>query len=194
MAPVPLLKIGDETPTSASEPLIDEIASCLREWHSTNLHELLLSRRYSKLDKLAHLITTLNFSRQQFLHNVLTTWEYNRLREKTVWDLVRVNKLCGGEVIVRDPAERGRVLTGDDSVVEITRQQAVMSLLDEPPVPTVELTALHHLLVDVKGFAGASTETTSLVIFLAHKPLGGVLSPLSEAISSICRLVVKWAT
>jgi dedicator of cytokinesis protein 3 len=44
-APVPMLKIGDETPTSASEPLIDEIASCLREWHSTNLHELLLSRQ-----------------------------------------------------------------------------------------------------------------------------------------------------
>src|SRR5205814_9947208 len=38
-APVPMLKIGDETPTSASEPLVDEIASCLREWHSTNLHE-----------------------------------------------------------------------------------------------------------------------------------------------------------
>ena len=44
-APVPMLKIGDETPTSASEPLVDEIASCLREWHSTNLHELLLSRQ-----------------------------------------------------------------------------------------------------------------------------------------------------
>src|SRR5450432_1425638 len=33
-APVPMLKIGDETPTSVSEPLVDEIASCLREWHS----------------------------------------------------------------------------------------------------------------------------------------------------------------
>ncbi len=180
-APVPMLKIGDETPTSASEPLIDEIASCLREWHSTNLHELLLTRQYGKLDQLAQLVTTLNFSRQQFLHNVLTAWEYSALREKTVWDLVRVNKLCGGEVIVRDPAERGRVLTGDDSVVEITRQQAVMSLLDEPPVPTVELTALHHLLVDVKGFAGASTDATTLVIYLAHKPIGGRLTPLSES-------------
>ena len=181
MAPVPLLKIGDETPTSAAEPLIDEIASCLREWHSKNLHELLLSRQYGKLDKLAQLITTLNFSRQQFLHNVLTTWEYSRLREKTVWDLVRVNKLCGGEVIVRDPAERGRVLTADDSVVEVTKQQAIMSLLEEPPVQTVEPTALHHLLVDVKGFAGASTETTTLVLYLAHKPIGGQLAPLSES-------------
>ncbi|KAK3387312.1 hypothetical protein B0H63DRAFT_541581 [Podospora didyma] len=180
-APVPMLKIGDETPTSASEPLIDEIASCLREWHSTNLHELLLSRQYAKLDTLSQLIMTLNFSRQQFLHDVLTTWEFKNLREKTAWDLVRVNKLCGGEVIVRDPHERGRVLTGDDSVVEITRLQSIMSLLDEPPTQHVELTALHHLMVDIKGFNGASTENTTLVISLATKLAGGPLTPLSES-------------
>ncbi|KAK4656261.1 Deoxycytidine kinase 1 [Podospora pseudocomata] len=180
-APVPMLKIGDETPTSASEPLIDEIASCLREWHSTNLHELLLTRQYAKLDNLSQLIVTLNFSRQQFLHDVLTTWEYENLREKTVWDLVRVNKLCGGEVIVRDPHARGRVLTGDDSVVEITRLQSIMSLLDETPTPQIELTALHHLLVDIKGLAGASTEATTLVLYLATKTGGGKLTTISES-------------
>ncbi|PKS11782.1 hypothetical protein jhhlp_001075 [Lomentospora prolificans] len=180
-APVPMLKIGDETPTSAHEPLIDEIASCLREWHSTNLHELLLTRQYSKLDKLSHLINSLYFARQQFLHNVLTAHEYERLREKTVWDLVNVNKLCGGEVIVRDPTQRGRVLTGDDSVVEITKLQTMMSLLDEPPQPIVELTALHHLMVDVKGFAGASADETTLELYLVGKPLGGAAATLSEA-------------
>lgn len=179
-APVPMLKIGDETPTSAAEPLIDEIASCLREWHSTNLHGLLLSRQYGRLDKLSQLITTLNFSRQQFLHNVLTAHEYDKLREKTVWDLVGVNKLCGGEVIVRDPTERGRVLTGDDSVVDVTKLQSIMSVLDEPPQPTTEPTALHHLLVDVKGFAGASAEETSLVVYLVAKPVGGHATALSE--------------
>ncbi|CAK7206849.1 Deoxycytidine kinase 1 [Sporothrix eucalyptigena] len=181
-APVPMLKIGDETPTSAAEPLIDEIASCLREWHSTNLHELLLSRQYHKLDILSQLITSLNLARQQFLHNVLTTWEYRNLREKTVWDLVRVNKLCGGEVIVRDPVQRGRILTGDDSVVEITQLQSIMSMLNEPPQPPVEPTALHHLLVDVKGFAGASTEDTTLVLTLMSR-VGGSLVRLSESYS-----------
>ncbi|CAK7215919.1 Deoxycytidine kinase 1 [Sporothrix bragantina] len=181
-APVPMLKIGDETPTSAAEPLIDEIASCLREWHSTNLHELLLSRQYHKLDILSQLITSLNLARQQFLHNVLTTWEYGNLREKTVWDLVRVNKLCGGEVIVRDPVQRGRILTGDDSVVEITQLQSIMSMLNEPPQPHVEPTALHHLLVDVKGFAGASTEDTTLVLSLVGR-VGGNLIRLSEGYS-----------
>lgn len=180
-APVPMLKIGDETPTSAAEPLIDEIASCLREWHSTNLHGLLLSRHYEKLDTLSKLITSLNLSRQQFLHNVLTTWEYENLREKTVWDLVRVNKLCGGEVIVRDPSARGRVMTGDDSVVEITQLQSVMSLLDEPPTTAPELTSLHHLMVDIKCFAGASTESTTLVLYLATKAPGGRVTPLSES-------------
>ncbi|KAH7347229.1 hypothetical protein B0T11DRAFT_140488 [Plectosphaerella cucumerina] len=180
-APVPMLKIGDETPTSAGEPLIDEIASCLREWHSTNLHELLLSRQYGRLDQLSQLITTLNLSRQQFLHNVLTTHEYEKLREKTVWDLVRVNKLCGGEVIVRDPAERGRVLTGDDSVVEITKLQSLMSLLDEPPQPTVELTALHHLLVEVKSFAGASNEDSTLAVHLVARTPGSAAGPLTES-------------
>ncbi|CAM1503997.1 Fc.00g015880.m01.CDS01 [Cosmosporella sp. VM-42] len=182
-APVPMLKIGDETPTSIEEPLIDEIASCLREWHSTNLHELLLSRQYGRLDQLSQRIASLNLNRQQFLYNVLTAHEYDRLREKTVWDLVRVNKLCGGEVIVRDPEARGRVLTGDDSIVKVTKLQSVMSLLDEPPQPLFELSALHHLLVEIKGFAGAGIEETSLVVYLVSKPQHGKPFNLSECFS-----------
>ncbi|KAI0181685.1 hypothetical protein GGR52DRAFT_578001 [Hypoxylon sp. FL1284] len=180
-APVPMLRLGDETPTSTIEPLVDEIASCLREWHSTNFHELLLTRQYAKLDKVSQLIQTLDLSRRQFLHNLLTTREYRALREKTVWDLVRGNKLCGGEVIVRDPNERGRVLTGDDSVVEITKLQSIMSLLDDPPQPHVELSALHHLMVDIRSFAGSSNEPTTLVLYLVSKSVGGTLTTLSES-------------
>ncbi|KAH8677577.1 hypothetical protein BX600DRAFT_408875 [Xylariales sp. PMI_506] len=180
-APVPMLKIGDETPTSTSEPLIDEIASCLREWHSTNIHELLLSRQYSKLEKVSQLINSLDLSRRQFLHNVLTAHEYDDLREKTVWDLLKGNKLCGEEVIVRDPAQRGRVLTGEDSIVDITKLQSVMSLLDEPPQPHVELTALHHLMVDIRSFAATSNDATTLVLYLVSKPVGGFPVALSES-------------
>ncbi|KAI5926029.1 hypothetical protein F4810DRAFT_708111 [Camillea tinctor] len=180
-APVPMLRMGDETPTSSNEPLIDEIASCLREWHSTNFHELLLTRQYHKLDKVSQLIQTLDVARRQFLHNLLTDREYAALREKTVWDLVRGNKSCGGEVIVRDPTQRGRILTGDDSVVEITKLQSIMSLLEEPPLPHVELTALHHLLVDVKSFAGSSNEPTTLDMYLVNKSIGGTLTTLSES-------------
>ncbi|KAN0112194.1 hypothetical protein V8E51_005145 [Hyaloscypha variabilis] len=181
-APVPMLKIGDETPTSASEPLVDEIASCLREWHSTNLHELLLSRQYPLLEKMSALVQSLDLSRRQFLHNVLTTHELGSLREKTVWDLVRGNKVFNGEVIVRDPAERGRVLTGEDSAVEITKLQSMMSLLDERPQPPAnENLTLHHLLIDVKAFVGANTESTTLVFFLASKTPGQAAVALSES-------------
>jgi hypothetical protein len=181
-APVPMLKIGDETPTSAEEPLVDEIASCLREWHSTNLHELLLSRQYPHLEKMSGLVQGLDLSRRQFLHNVLTAHEMQLLREKTVWDLVRGNKLLNGEVIVRDPEERGRVLTGEDSAVEITKLQSMMSLLDERPHPPAnERLSLHHLLIDVKAFVGASTEATTLVFFLASKTPGQTATALSES-------------
>lgn len=181
-APVPMLKIGDETPTSASEPLVDEIASCLREWHSTNLHELLLSRQYPLLEKMSNLVQSLDLARRQFLHNVLTGHELQMLREKTVWDLVKGNKLFNGEVIVRDPAEQGRVLTGDDSAVEITTLQSMMSSLDERPAPPVnERLTLHHLLIDVKAFVGASKEPTTLVFFLASKSPGQSVTVLSES-------------
>ncbi|RDL40169.1 uncharacterized protein BP5553_00148 [Venustampulla echinocandica] len=181
-APVPMLKIGDETPTSASEPLVDEIASCLREWHSTNLHELLLSRQYPLLEKMTSLVQTLDLSRRQFLHNVLTTNELMGLRERTVWDLVNGNKVFNGEVIVRDPAERGRVLTGEDSAVEITKLQSIMSLLEERPSPPAhEKLTLHHLLIDVKAFVGASTESTTLVFALASKSPGQTAVILSES-------------
>ncbi|KAG9246481.1 hypothetical protein BJ878DRAFT_540274 [Calycina marina] len=183
-APVPMLKIGDETPTSDSEPLVDEIASCLREWHSTNLHELLLSRQYPQLEKLNALVASLDLARKQFLQNVLTTWELDALREKTVWDLVRGNKLLNREVIVRDPVQRGRILTGDDSAVEITKLQSMMTLLDERlQPPTHDALSLHHLLLDVKPFVGGSTESTTLVFFLATKTPASPITPISECYS-----------
>ncbi|KAI1426261.1 SH3 domain-containing protein [Xylaria sp. FL1777] len=180
-APVPMLRMGDETPTSINEPLIDEIASCLREWHSTNFHELVLTRQYTKLESVSKLIETIDLARRQLLHNLLTDREAAALREKTVWDLVRGNKLCGGEVIVRDPAQNGKVLIGDDSVIDITRLQSVMSLLEEPPVPHVESMSLHHLMVDVKSFAGSSNEPATLDIYLVAKSVGGSLTTLTEA-------------
>jgi len=179
-APVPMLKIGDETPTSSSEPLVDEIASCLREWHSTNLHELLLSRRYRVLDKLSKLVHQLDLSRRQLLHGVLTNEELQVLREKTVWDLVSGNKMLSNEIIVRDPAQRGRLLTGDDTAIEVSRLQSTMSLLDKPPVVTTDQVNLHHLMVEFKGLASHGRESPSLVISLFSKRSGEPPKPLTE--------------
>jgi dedicator of cytokinesis protein 3 len=165
-APVPMLKIGDETPTYAREPLVDEIGSCLREWHSSNLHEMLLARQYSLLDQISVIVQQLDFSRKQLLHDVLTRHELKTLRSQTVWNLVKGNKLLGREVIVRDPIQHGRILTGNDSSVEITQLQSMMSLLDAPPETPVDTVALHHLMLESKAFIGISKTPTTLVFGL----------------------------
>lgn len=168
-APVPMLKIGDATPSSSSEPLVDEIASCLREWHSKNLHELLLARRYSVLRKVSDLVTRLDLARRQLLHGVLTARELHALREEIVWNLVDGNKMLGSEIIVRDPKQRGRLLTGDDSAVEMTKLQSTMSLLDRPPVFQHDPVNFYHLLVDVKAFANSGRISPVLTFYLCTR-------------------------
>ena len=180
-APVPMLKVGDETPTSLQEPMVDEIASCLREWHSTHLHELLLAQRYRSVGRLWKLVRKLDLSRRRLLHNVLTDHELASLREDIVWDLVAGNKLLASDVIVRDPAQRGRILTSDDSAVTISKLQAMMSLLNERPVQPAELPTLHHLWIDVKALTGLPRATTRLVFYLSLHTQERGLVPVSEA-------------
>jgi dedicator of cytokinesis protein 3 len=183
-APVPMLKIGDETPTSAQEPLVDEIASCLREWHSTKLHELLLARRYSSLDKMSALVQRLDTARRQLLHKVLTAKELEKVRETTVWDLVTGNKMLCGDVIVRSPSQRGRILTCEDSAIEITKLQSMMSLLDGRPIPHVDEHNLHHLFVNLKQVVGDVVQGAAQVsMHLCLKVPGSALRPLSEVYS-----------
>ncbi|EDU48976.1 conserved hypothetical protein [Pyrenophora tritici-repentis Pt-1C-BFP] len=183
-APVPMLKIGDETPTSTQEPLVDEIASCLREWHSTKVHELLLARKYGSLDKMSRLVKRLDTARRQLLHKVLTAKELEAVREATVWDLVAGNKMLCGDVIVRSPSQRGRILTGDDSAIEVTKLQSMMSLLDSRPTPQLDEHNLNHLFVSLKHVMGDVTNGAAQIsMYLCMKPPGAALQPLSEAYS-----------
>lgn len=179
-APVPMLKIGDETPTSLSEPLVDEIASCLREWHSTNLHELLLARQYNVVEEMSNMVSELDFARRQLLHDVLTSREKEALREDIVWKLVRSNKMLGGEVIVRDPKQRGRLLTGDDSAITLAKLQSEMSMLESSPAPQSDATVLHHLLFEVNAVSGRTPGPLTLAVRLCSKAETGALKPLSE--------------
>ncbi|EAW08305.1 guanine nucleotide exchange factor DCK1 [Aspergillus clavatus NRRL 1] len=180
-APVPMLKIGDETPTSLSEPLIDEIASCLREWHSTNLHELLLARQYDVVAKMSTLAQELDCARRQLLHNVLTAQEKEVLRHEVVWKLVRGNKMLGGDVIVRDPDQGGRLLTGEDSAVQLTKLQSEMSMLEESPTQHSEAATLHHLLLEVNAVSGNAPGPVVLAVHLCSQSDNGtIIKPLSE--------------
>lgn len=179
-APVPLLRVGDETGQSAEEPLMDEIASCLREWHDARLHELLLSRGYSQLSRVQELIRRVDISRKQLMHDVMTMKELNKLREDTVWDLVAGNKLLSDEVIVRSPTEKGRILTAEDSVIEMTRLQANMSILDRPPKPPQDRSMLYHILVDVRNLVVEYDDPATMQICLFTKGFGDKAQPLSE--------------
>ncbi|KAL4806850.1 hypothetical protein BDV18DRAFT_120517 [Aspergillus unguis] len=179
-APVPMLKIGDETPTSFSEPLVDEIASCLREWHSTKLHELLLSQQYQIVEEMSTIVQELDYARRQLLYNVLTSGEKEVLRQEVVWKLVRGNKLLGGEVIVRDPEERGRLLTGDDSAVQLAKLQSEMSMLESSPIQVSDAAALHHLLLEVHAVSGNAPGPVVLAVNLCLVSETGALKPLSE--------------
>ena len=105
-APVPMLKIGDESPTSTSEPLVDEISSCLREWYTLHLPDLVLRRRYDLLEDVSTTTSRLDYARRQLLNNVLTLQERLGVRDQAVWDLVRGNKMLSGEIIVRDSSQK----------------------------------------------------------------------------------------
>ncbi|GBF66188.1 dedicator of cytokinesis protein [Trichophyton mentagrophytes] len=179
-APVPMLKIGDETPTSMSEPLVDEIASCLREWHSTNIHGLLLGRQYATLESMSNIVLELDLARRQLLHNVLTAQERKTLREETVWNLVRGNKMLSGDVIVRDPAQRGRLLTGDDSAIELTKLQSEMSMLDGKITHPSDTVSLHHLLFELDAVTGTISSPIVLAVSLCLQSPAGDVKPLSE--------------
>ena len=126
-APVPMLKIGDET-TLSPEPLVDEISSCLREWYLLQLPSLVLERQYDLLHRVNEIVTKLEYARRQLLNDVLTEFEKTGLREEAVMNLVRVSKMLSGEIIVRD--HTGRLLTGDDSAVEMSKSTIAGVLQD----------------------------------------------------------------
>ncbi|KAI5300003.1 hypothetical protein KEM55_000542, partial [Ascosphaera atra] len=178
-APVPMLKIGDETPTSSSEPLVDEIASCLREWHSTHLHKLLLAREYGALERMMSIVTKLDGARTQLLHNVLTAKERRGLREQVVWDLVRGNKMLSGDVIVRDPEEGGQLVTGKDSAVHLARLQSEMSMLEGSVVHKDEVNVARHLVCDFNAVTGSASAAIVCMALVLRSP-GGEISFLSE--------------
>lgn len=180
-APVPMLKIGDETPTSMTEPLVDEIASCLREWHSKNLHELLLTRRYAILDRLSRLVYQVDLSRRQLLHGVLTGQEVDKVREKTVWELVAGNKMLSNEIIVRDPRHRGRLLTWGDSIVEMSKLQSTMSLLEKAPAVPIDPLNLYHFMVELKNCPNDGLNSPTLTLGLFSRRQGQSAKPLTEA-------------
>ncbi|EXJ81548.1 hypothetical protein A1O1_07612 [Capronia coronata CBS 617.96] len=190
-APVPMLKIGDESPNSSAEPLVDEIASCLREWYILHLPDLVLRRDYRVLDEMSEISKRLDYARRELLNDVLTKQERMRVRDKAVWDLVHGNKMLSGEVIVRDTTKQGRLLTSEDLAIDMAKLQAIMSVLDAPPSEKSKATSLHHCLVEVKSVIGVDLQTTTLSLTAYEKTAEGNLTPFSETYSSMASANMK---
>jgi len=179
-APLPTLRVGGTTNANSSvEPLIEDIASCITEWHASKLHVLALNNEYEKLEELARLVDRLNDARCQLENDVLTAKELENLRQEVVWIFVKGNKMVGGEVIVRDVRQEGRMLTAQDNLSDLAELQVVMGLRESQIPITIKEPHLSHLLINVKSLPQHLGDPALLHVYLCSA-IGNKLKPVSE--------------
>ncbi|KAF8135611.1 hypothetical protein EV363DRAFT_1396094 [Boletus edulis] len=102
LPPRPSLKSGDDTASGASQPIIDEIASALREWHSL-MFQYLARRHYALFHNVKSHVEALHLGRRQLLANTLSAEETITLRRDCVARLVTGNMVQDLDIIVRHP-------------------------------------------------------------------------------------------
>ncbi|KAF7964947.1 hypothetical protein HWV62_1454, partial [Athelia sp. TMB] len=100
--PRPSLKPGDDTVSGSAQPIVDEIASALREWHTLMFHYL-ARRDYKLFHTVRDHIEALHLGRRQLLAQTLSAEETINLRRDCVARLVSGNIVQGLDVIVRHP-------------------------------------------------------------------------------------------
>lgn len=108
LPPRPSLKSGDDTASGARQPIIDEIASALREWHTLMFHYL-ARRDYKLFHIVREHIEALHSGRRQLLAQTLNAEETANMRRECVIRLVSGNLVQGLDVIVRHPTWGGLV-------------------------------------------------------------------------------------
>ncbi|KAJ7502758.1 C2 domain in Dock180 and Zizimin proteins-domain-containing protein [Mycena galericulata] len=102
LPPRPSLKSGDDTASGVAQPIIDEIASALREWH-TLMFQYLARRDYKLFHIVREHIEALHLGRRQLLAQTLNAEETVNMRRDCVTRLVSGNIVQGLDVIVRHP-------------------------------------------------------------------------------------------
>ncbi|KAL4080221.1 hypothetical protein V8B97DRAFT_1914290 [Scleroderma yunnanense] len=102
LPPRPSLKSGDDTASGAEQPLVDEIASALREWHTFMFHYL-ARRDYALFHTVKGHIEALHLGRRQLLAQTLSAEETIALRRDCVARLVTGNVVQDLDIIVRHP-------------------------------------------------------------------------------------------
>lgn len=108
LPPRPSRKSGDDTASGSQQPIIDEIASALREWH-TLMFQYLARRDYKLFLIVREHIEALHLGRRQLLAQTLSAEETVNMRRECVTRLVSGNLVQGLDVIVRHPTWGGLV-------------------------------------------------------------------------------------
>ena len=117
LPPRPSLKSGDDTASGIEQPIVDEIASALREWHML-MFQYLARRDYKLFHAVREHIEALHLGRRQLLAQTLSAEETNNLRRECVARLVCANIVQGLDIIVRHPSWGGLVTVGVGSDIE----------------------------------------------------------------------------
>lgn len=180
MKPLPprfSLKSGDDTASGGVQPIIDEIASALREWHALMFHYL-ASRDYKLFHLVREHIEALHFGRRQLLVQTLSSEETTILRRECVVRLVAGNIIQGLDVIVRHPTW-GALVT-----VDVEGEADHRSWISP-----VRMYAMQVALAYMNPLSSASRSKTSLITaFDLPSPFGSLPSPLTPNPSDSIRL------
>ena len=87
LPPRPTLTSGDDTLSGAAQPIIDEIASALREWHAL-MFQYLAQRDYRLFHVVREYIEVLHLGRRQLLSQMLSSEETINLQRECIARLV----------------------------------------------------------------------------------------------------------
>ncbi|KAI0717219.1 cytoplasmic protein [Cerioporus squamosus] len=165
LPPRPTLTSGDDTLSGAQQPIIDEIASALREWHAL-MFQYLAQRDYRLFHIVREYIEVLHLGRRQLLSQTLSSEETVNLRRECVARLVSGNLLQGLDVIVRHPTWGGLVNVDVEgeidprswmSAVRMYALQASLAQMDVSPTPANTPYKLPHASGSIDYTASAPT-------------------------------------
>ncbi|KAF9245029.1 hypothetical protein BU15DRAFT_59190 [Melanogaster broomeanus] len=132
LPPRPSLKSGDDTASGATQPIIDEIASALREWHSL-MFQYLARRQYGLFHTVKGHIEALHLGRRQLLVQTLSAEETVALRRDCVARLVTGNVVQDLDIIVRHPTWGSLVAVDVEGEID---PRSWVKNISSAPIPT----------------------------------------------------------
>lgn len=157
--PIPALRLGNEVPTIANEPLVDDIYSVIDEWYNTYVYHHYLFGNYDLVNTINGIIQELYFIRRKLIYGLLTSNERILARKKVIWQIARVINILNRGHMVRDTIT-GDILAGKEGPVRLAQEQILTALAPNYPDHSMigevaaEATMPKHILVDFKSCVG----------------------------------------